>query len=69
MKSFKNKLWGSPTKKQLTDIIDISIYRDTVAENGEQVKMILGTGCGSWLSFVEFEGETFWSIEDKYPEW
>lgn len=69
MKSFKNKLWGSPSRKELTDLIDISIYKEAVGEKGAIVKTVLATGCGSWLSFVEFEGETFWSIEQKYPEW
>jgi hypothetical protein len=69
MKSFKNKLWGSPARRELTDLIDISIYKETTGEKGEAIKEVLATGCGSWLSFVEFEGETFWHIEDKYPEW
>ena len=69
MKSFKNKLWGSPSRKELTDLIEISIYKETVGQKGEAIKTVLASGCGSWLSFVEIDGETFWSIDQAYPEW
>jgi len=32
MKSFKNKLWGSPVPKSVTDLIDIVIYKDVKSD-------------------------------------
>jgi len=32
-------------------------------------RMTLSTGLGSWLSFVEFDGEVFWTIDDPFSEW
>lgn len=56
MKSFKNKLWGSPSpKKELTDLLDATIYKDVTDGKGETKRMTLSTGFGSWLSYLEFD--------------
>jgi hypothetical protein len=70
MKSFKNKLWGSPSpKKELTDLVDVTIYKEETDESKETKRITLASGEGSWLSYLEFDKKTYWIIAEEFPEW
>eukprot|EP00347_Sterkiella_histriomuscorum_P017855 403347716 len=64
LSSLKSKWWSSK-KQPLTDIIEVRISQ--VSDSGQ--KVLLETGTGSWLSHLEFNGETYWQLSDVYNEW
>lgn len=75
LSAFKKKFWGggssntnSPTvRKQFTDTVCITISRPSQTDSKE--KEVLSTGCGSWLSHIQFDGQVYWQIDQRYCDW
>jgi len=67
LKSFKSKLFKSSDELQPTDHIAISIKQK--ASNSSKSKVEVAEGQGSWLEYIEFEGKTYWTIEEEVPQW
>ena len=60
----KLKFWGSKKTKRPSDHFDITIYE----ENGDKKDKVC-TGKGSYLEYIEFEGERYWEMGDEWGEW
>lgn len=70
MKSFKKKLTfgkGVTDACQPTDAISIQICQKAL--NGKDQRVTISEGSGSWLEYIEFDGKTYWTVEDEKPEW
>jgi hypothetical protein len=67
LKSFKNKLFKSSNELQPTDYIAISIKQK--ANNSSKTKVVVAEGQGSWLEYIDFGGETYWTIDEEVPQW
>lgn len=69
LSSIKGKLWGS-SKNPLTDLVDVQISIVSPGGiSGKEVKKVVCSGGGSWLSHLEFDGKLFWKIDDPYESW
>lgn len=67
LKSFRNRLFKSPTK-QVTDTISI-IIRQKSNNSTSKAQVNIAEGHGSWLEYIEFDGKMYWTIEDEIPQW
>jgi len=60
---FKN-LFSRGSKSQEEKVFNDAFTVEIVSTESEQ-KKTLSTGVGSWLSFLELDGEVFWKVTDK----
>lgn len=67
-KSFKNKLFGGKPKEQLTDAVLIQIFQKALNGNSKE-KVLVCEGSGSWLEYLQFDGQVYWTVEDDRPSW
>jgi len=61
------KFFGSSKTVQATDYISITIKQK--ANNGNKTQVVVAEGHGSWLEYIEFDGKTYWTIEEELPTW
>ena len=66
-KSFKSKLFGKKSE-QLTDAVLIQIFQKALNGNSKE-KVLVAEGSGSWLEYIQFDGQVYWTIDDEKPEW
>jgi hypothetical protein len=55
---FKSKL------KATADMMQINFYTYQTDNQGNLAKTLLGTGSGSWLSYLEIDGNIYWKVND-----
>lgn len=60
----KLKFWGSKKTKRPSDHFDIGIY-----EIEGDKRELACQGTGSYLHFIEFEGERYWEMGDEWGIW
>ena len=66
----KKKNEDEPAKPKRGDDVIITIYQKPNQVSKKKVdKIVLATGDGSWLSHLNFNGKTVWTIEDEVPQW
>ncbi|KAM3147889.1 hypothetical protein pb186bvf_000217 [Paramecium bursaria] len=69
----KNKLtFWSQNEQILSDLVNVQINKlismDEDDDDDEQV-FTLSSGSGSWLSYIQFDDEVLWRIDDQFSPW
>jgi hypothetical protein len=64
LKSFRNKLWKSSSSVQPTDLISIVITQKA-NNSSSKAKVVVSEGQGSWLEYIDFDGQQYWSIDEE----
>lgn len=68
----KGFFWKSEEKPP-SDVIEVIITKETTGESETETKKeVVSQGSGSWLSFLQIDGEVYWKIDepsDKDREW
>lgn len=60
----KLKFWGKKQEKRPSDHFDIRVFQ-TINDEEE----VICEGTGSYLEFLEFDGERYWEMGEEWGEW
>jgi len=63
----KGLFWRSEEKPP-SDTIEIVISKTTEGAQGEKSDEVICKGSGSWVSFLQFDGQTIWRVGDSIEE-
>ena len=47
----------------------MEIKIEMVSKSGKGDRVTVSEGFGSWLEWIEFDGKTYWTVNDKYGVW